>query len=121
VVVLATVLPDGAPLTTPMWFLPAPDHLVMVSVAATQKVRNLRRDPRLSVVADGREPGAVRGVLVRGLAEWITDPAEQAAPVAALLARYHPRLERNWGGPAMPGTRALFRVVPTRVRSWGLG
>jgi PPOX class probable F420-dependent enzyme len=120
VVVLGTIEPDGSPLLTPMWFLPGGDALTLVSVAATRKVRNLRRDPRASVVADGREPGAVRGVALRGRVRWVTDPAEQAPAVAALLRRY-PRLERLWGGAAMPPTRVLFRIVPDRVRSWGLG
>jgi hypothetical protein len=26
-----------------------------------------------------------------------------------------------WGGRAMPANRVMFRVVPLRVRSWGLG
>jgi general stress protein 26 len=46
VAVLATVQADGAPLAMPMWFLHAPDTLTMISVADTQKVRNLKRDSR---------------------------------------------------------------------------
>ena len=53
VVVLATVQADGSPLAMPMWFLHDPAELTMISVAATQKVRNLRRDPRVCVVAEG--------------------------------------------------------------------
>src|SRR2546426_11209152 len=52
VVVLATVQADGAPLALPMWFLHDPAALTMISVDATQKVRNLRRDPRVCVVAE---------------------------------------------------------------------
>jgi len=47
VIVLATVGADGAPLATPMWFLHDDSTLTLISVGATQKVRNLRRDPRL--------------------------------------------------------------------------
>jgi len=48
VAVLATLQADGSPLAMPMWFLHAPATLTMISVAETQKVRNLRRDPRVS-------------------------------------------------------------------------
>ena len=41
----------------PMWFLHAPATLTMISVADTQKVRNLRRDPRVSVVAEAVSGG----------------------------------------------------------------
>src|SRR6266699_35767 len=46
VAVLATVQPDGSPLAMPMWFLPDPVALTMISVDGLQKVRNLRRDSR---------------------------------------------------------------------------
>jgi len=52
VVVLATVQPDGAPLAMPMWFLHDPESLTMISVDGLQKVKNLRRDPRVCVTAE---------------------------------------------------------------------
>src|SRR2546421_11431498 len=70
VAVLATVQADGAPLAMPMWFLHAPASLTMISVADTQKVRNLRRDPRVSVVAEAVAGGGEgRGVTVQGRGE----------------------------------------------------
>ena len=52
VVVLATVESDGAPLAMAMWFLHDPAGLTMISVDGLKKVHNLRRDPRVSVVAE---------------------------------------------------------------------
>ena len=93
----------------------------MISVADTQKVRNLRRDPRVSVVAEAVAGGGeVRGVTVQGRAEFLSDGPERRA----LIERFHEKyrgLERLWGGKAMPANRVLFRIVPSRVRSWGLG
>jgi PPOX class probable F420-dependent enzyme len=121
VVVLATVGADGAPLAMAMWFLPDGDGLAMISVADTQKVRNLRRDPRVAVVAEGVGPSGICGVRLQGRAEILADTPARRALVERFLARYHPRLERLWGGPAMPADRVLFRITPGRVRSWGLG
>jgi PPOX class probable F420-dependent enzyme len=121
VVVLATVQHDGAPLAMPMWFLPDAESLVMISVADTQKVRNLRRDPRVCVVAESvSASGAICGVTVQGRAEFLDDGPERQALIARLLAKYDPRLERLWGGRAMPPNRVLFRIVPVSVRDWGL-
>ena len=47
VVVLATIGRDGAPLAMPMWFLHSAEALFMISVADSQKVRNLGRDGRV--------------------------------------------------------------------------
>jgi len=121
VVVLATVGSDGAPRATPMWFLHAPDALFMISVDDTQKVRDLRRDPRGAVVAEATTPaGAISGVTVRGRVEFLPESAERRLLAERFLTKYHPRLERLWGGRAMPPDRVLFRIAPERLRSWGL-
>ena len=120
VVVLATLQVDGAPLAMPMWFLPGPDALTMISVDDTPKVRNLRRDARVCVVAETTTGGAIQGVTVQGRAEFLSDSGERRALVERLLAKYQPRLERLWGGRTMPSNRVMFRIVPARVRSWGL-
>jgi PPOX class probable F420-dependent enzyme len=121
VAVLATVQPDGSPLAMPMWFLHDPATLTMISVDGLQKVHNLRRDSRVCVVAESGEGGGeVRGVSVRGRAEFLADGPGRRALVERFLEKYRPRLERLWGGRAMPANRVMFRIVPEHVRSWGL-
>jgi PPOX class probable F420-dependent enzyme len=120
IVVLATVQPDGAPLAMAMWFLHDPTALTMISVAGLQKVRNLRRDPRVSVVAEAGGGGTpICGVAVQGRAEFLPDGPERRA----LVDRFHRKyaeLKSFWGGQAMPSDRVMFRILPERVREWGL-
>jgi PPOX class probable F420-dependent enzyme len=121
VVVLAGVGSGGGPWATPMWFLPTPDALFMISVDGLPKVQSLRRDPRVAVVAETTTPaGVIQGVVVRGRAEFLPDSDERRRAVARLLEKYDPRLERLWRSRAMPANRVLFRISPERVRSWGL-
>ena len=121
VVVLATLQPDGAPLAMPMWFLHDPDAITMISVDGLQKVKNLRRDPRVSVVAESVGANKeISGVIVQGRVEFLADTPERRALVDGLLKKYEPRLEKLWGGRAMPPNRVMFRIVPSKVRSWGL-
>lgn len=120
VVVLATVQPGGAPLAMPMWFLHDAPALTMLSVEATRKVQNLRRDPRVCVVAESGTRGDIRGVAVQGRVEFLPDTEERRRLVERFHARYSPDLERLWGGRAMPSTRVMFRILPTHVRAWGL-
>jgi PPOX class probable F420-dependent enzyme len=121
IALLATVQADGAPLAMPMWFLHDAATLTMISEAGTQKVRNLRRDPRVCVVAEaGGGSENIRGVTVTGRAEFLADGAERRA----LIERFHekyPGLAKLWGGRAMPANRVMFKIAPEGVKSWGLG
>jgi PPOX class probable F420-dependent enzyme len=120
IVILATVQADGAPLAMPMWFLHDPASLTMISEARTQKVRNLRRDPRVCVVAEAGGGGAdIRGVSVQGRAGFLDDDSDRRALVDRFHQKY-PRLKDLWRGHAMPADRVMFRIVPERARSWGL-
>ena len=122
VVVLATVNPDGSPLAMAMWFLHDPDTLTMISVDHLAKVRNLRRDPRVCVVAETGTIGddQIKGVAVRGRAEFLDDSPARRRLTERILAKYHPQLEKYWNGRVMPPNRVMFRIVPEHVRSWGL-
>lgn len=121
VVTLATVQPDGAPLAMAMWHLPDGDTLVMISVDGLAKVRNLRRDGRVAVVAEAGTRGDVRGVAVQGRVEFLADGPDRRALAERFLARYEPNLARLWSGRTMPSNRVMFRIVPSHVRTWGLG
>jgi PPOX class probable F420-dependent enzyme len=120
VVVLATLQADGAPLAMPMWFLHDPSTITMISVDGLQKVTNLRRDPRVCVVAESADAQGIRGVTIQGRAEFLADTPERRALVERVLTKYHPRLERLWGGRAMPPNRVMFEITPSKVHAWGL-
>jgi PPOX class probable F420-dependent enzyme len=120
VVVLATVQADGSPLAMPVWFLHSVDMLTMISEANTQKVRNLRRDPRVCVVAEAGGPLGIRGVIVQGRAEFLPESDERRRLARAFLKKYEPELGRLWGGNAMPPDRVMVRIIPDKIRSWGL-
>jgi len=121
VAVLSTLQKDGAPLAMPMWFLADPTCLYMISVANTQKVRNMRRDPRVCVVAESGTRGAeIRGVTIQGRVEFLEHPAEYQPIVARQLRKYDPHLATLWKGTTMPPDRVVWRIVPQAVHSWGL-
>ena len=121
VVVLAMVGADGSPQTAPMWFLHTPDALFMISVDGLPKVKSLKHDPRVAVAAEMTTPqGAISGLIINGHVEFLADSDERRQLAERFLQKYHPRLERLWRSRVMPGNRVMFRIVPERVRSWGL-
>lgn len=68
---LATVLPDGAPHSVPLWISTEGDHIAILTGPGSRKARNLRRDPRvalsLTTPDDPYHPVIIRGRVV----EWL--------------------------------------------------
>ena len=64
---IATINPDGTPHLVPIWYLHDGQDLVIVTRPTSRKVRNLRRDPRVTVCIDRPTP-PYAGVVVQGVA-----------------------------------------------------
>jgi PPOX class probable F420-dependent enzyme len=116
---------DGAPHPMPMWFGVEPDGtVVMTTFTKSQKIRNLERDPRVSLLVEaGEKYDELQGVVLYGEAELVRElPA-----VLDILARV---TGRTGGAPnvddavlragleATARKRTGIRVRPTRVVSW---
>ena len=65
---LATVLPDGAPHTVPVWIGTHHDHVIFITGPESQKARNLRHDPRVAISLtlpdNPHAPVVLRGTVV---------------------------------------------------------
>ncbi|MFI1720222.1 PPOX class F420-dependent oxidoreductase [Streptomyces sp. NPDC020489] len=106
---VATLGPDGAPQNSVVWVKREGDALLFSSLDNRQKVRNLRRDPRISVsVYDLANP--YTSVEIRGTAEILPDPAKRL-----------PRdLSQKYLGIDPPAekedeVRVIIRVVPRKI------
>ena len=70
---VSTIGPGGEPQTTPIWFIWKDGAVHFSLVDGRQKLRNLRRDPRASVViVDPAEP--TRYLELRGRVHLVPDP-----------------------------------------------
>ena len=121
---VATIGADGAPhLTTLFYALDDDGRIAFWTYASSQKIHNLRRDPRVSVlIEDGEDYFELRGVSIRGRARLI----EEYDAIRALGARV---LERMSGGAdlgelgdqlldAQARKRVGVVVEPDRIASW---
>ncbi|HEX2895908.1 MAG TPA: TIGR03618 family F420-dependent PPOX class oxidoreductase [Marmoricola sp.] len=84
---VATVLPDGAPHTVPVWVGTHDDHVVIMTGPGSQKARNLQRDPRIAIsltpADDPLSPVVLRGRVVT----WLTGE-EGWSVVDAIAEKY---------------------------------
>jgi PPOX class probable F420-dependent enzyme len=84
---VATILPDGAPHSVPVWIGTHNDHVVIMTGPDSQKARNLRRDPRVAISLTPADnpfsPVVLRGHVVR----WLSGE-EGWAVVDAIAEKY---------------------------------
>jgi PPOX class probable F420-dependent enzyme len=72
---LATLLPDGAPHSIPIWVDPEGDHIAIMTGPDSRKARNLRRDPRVALSLTPAD-NPFEPVIIRGRVEkWIDGDA----------------------------------------------
>src|ERR1700757_166814 len=76
---LATNGHDGYPHVVAMWYTVKDGAIMMTSYARAQKIVNLRRDPRATVLVEsGATYKELRGVMVRGRIELTEGPVALA-------------------------------------------
>jgi len=123
-VILCTIGPDGVPDPVPMWFVRRPEGLLMRTYAKSQKVTNLRRDPRVSVLAEtGERYVELRGVQVTGTIELSTEPDLICDVFADLMIKYEGldpahRAAAVQGYRAKAGQMVAMRLMPQQIVSW---
>ena len=119
--VLTTLMPDGQPQSSLVWCDCAGDTLLVNTVATYQKVKNMQRDSRVSLLAvDTGQAG--RYLEVRGR---VTEMREEGA-LAHMnkLAKQYLGVDTFYGNAApkeLEGKerRLLCCIVPERVRGFG--
>jgi len=125
---LATLGGDGSPHLAPMWFTMDDGKIVFRSFTKSQKIVNLMRDPRLSVLVEAGDAYAqLQGVMIQGTAKLTTDPEYVLAIYGALAGRYamvgdepvqmNEHSVENAFGRFAPKNTAVI-VEPTKVTSW---
>jgi PPOX class probable F420-dependent enzyme len=112
---LTTVRHDGLPQPSPIWFLWQRGAFLIYSQPRTQKLRNIRANPLVSVHLDGDGRGGDI-VILSGEAE-IDETHEPAHAVPAYVEKYAPGFERL-GMTAEQFARSYS--VPILVRPTGL-
>ncbi len=113
---------DGYPHVVAMWYTVNDGAIVMTSYAKAQKVVNLRRDPRATVLVEsGRKYKELRGVMVRGRVELVEGPAavsEVLRLVGANPERPGEVPRRNEAAIRRAQKRVVIRLRPERWASW---
>jgi len=107
---LATLMPDGSPQLTAVWFDVAGDHILINTAKGRLKDKNMRARQQVAVlIADPQDP-FYRQIQIRGRVVEVT---EQGAleHINKLSLRYD---EKTWT-PVAGQTRVIFKILPEKV------
>lgn len=113
---LTTVGGDGRPSTVPVGFVWEGQTLLIFSQPNKQKLRNIRKNPRVTLALDETE-GGTDVVIVEGTAELIDDP-QISVEMPAYVEKYGTLLQsRGWTPESMASDYSqAIRVTPTKFR-----
>jgi len=127
---LATLNPDGAPHLVTMFYVMQDGQIAFWTYRASQKARNLARDPRVTcLVEDGDDYFELRGVQVVGTVRCVEDTdgvLEIGRGIAAAMAGGRASTAAT-GGPdgvveeyvqQAARKRVGYLVQPARIISW---
>jgi PPOX class probable F420-dependent enzyme len=119
---IATIGPDGNIHLVAMWYGFLNGNPAFETFAKSQKVLNLRRDPRITVlVEDGDAYEELRGVEIVGRAIVHDDPEPLMTVAENVVERYIPvndPADIPAVAQAMANKRVAIEVVPDKIVSW---
>lgn len=120
--IVATLDKEGAPHQTVLWFARQGDTILFETYGSSQKILNLRRDPRLSVLCEqGETYGELRGVSIQGSTEIVDSGPRLAELMSFIVTRNMPGLSPDALAAhvaMMVQKRVVVVVHPRRVISW---
>ena len=124
VVVVGSFGARGWPHLMPMWYVPRDGEIWVWTYAKSQKVRNLERDPRATLLIEtGHEYVELRGVMIEAEAEILRDIDTVTAFAEELTIRYAEGIESVEGDArkalkAQAAKRVALRFRPLRTATW---
>lgn len=124
VVVVSSIGPRGWPHSMPLWYVPREGEVWIWTYAKSQKVRNLERDPRATLLVEtGHEYGELRGAMIEAEAELHRDPGTVLGFAEELTVRYAEGIssvsgDAKAGLEAQAPKRVAIHFKPLRVATW---
>lgn len=112
---LATLLPDGTPQLTVMWYRREGDTLQMITPSSTRKARNMARDGRAAIVVTDPDNGYAY-IEMRGRIELSHDPGAIRDTLCAIATRYiGAERAEPYAAARDPSQRVLITFHPEHV------
>jgi PPOX class probable F420-dependent enzyme len=119
--VLSTVMPDGQPQVTPVWFMVEDGAIFLNSMARFRKTKNMRRNPLVTLLIYN-PANPLHNLEIRGR---VVDMTEDRAHLDRMTQHYLGRDDARFFGDCVDAalvdqfTPVKIRIAPTRIRVEG--
>ena len=111
--VVVTLMPDGQPQALPTWIDTDGEHILVNTEPQRQKARNIRRDPRVTVLLqttdDPWDWAEVRGRVTQ------TIGGQQARDHIDELSRRY--MGHDYANPVGPQGRVIYVITPEKINT----
>ncbi len=119
---IASIGPKGYPHLIAMWYVLIDGEVHFTTFAKSQKVLNLRRNPKISCMLEaGKGYAELRGLVIEGDAEIIEDTPFCAKVMGLVGAKYNgipAPTETPEGALKVASKRVVIRIKPADIYSW---
>lgn len=115
---LSTINPDGTPHTLPIWYEWSGGEIVVSTQRIQRKVRNIERDPRVTVLIDSSTM-PYRGAMIQG--EAVIESEGAVGRRVSIFERYFGDRDAATAYAAALAEKwdpVIVRIVPTRIISF---
>ena len=112
---LATLMPDGGPQVTPVWFDLDGSHIRVNSAKGRVKDKNMRRNKKVALSIQDPD-NAYRYLAVRGNVDEITEEGADAH-IDSLAKKYLGKDKYPFRGPGE--VRVIYKIRPEKISIMG--
>ena len=119
---VGTINSDGSIHLSTLWFAVVDGLIMFETYTSSQKVVNLERDPRITVLLeDGLEYNNLRGVMIKGTSRLVSEPSEVKKVAREVIKRNQPEIPEEMlddAAASLAVKRTVITVVPEKIVSW---
>ena len=111
---MATVSKDCTPHVIPVMYAMDGERVVVAVDYGTKKLKNLKDNPKVSLVVDEYEPNMA--VFIQGMCTILERGPEYLRLLDILFKKFEFYREHPWG----EGESPIITITPLKVVSWGI-
>jgi PPOX class probable F420-dependent enzyme len=120
---VASIGPKGFPHLVAMWYvLDEEGRIVFTTFRKSQKILNLQRNPKMTVMLEsGRQYSELRGLVIEGEVEIVDEPEFTAQVMAKVGQKYNgipARTDTSEAALKVASKRVVVRLNPLDEYSW---
>jgi len=115
---LATIDNRGIPHIVPVWYLYKNGIFYVGTNTSTKKVKNVKKNPKVSFCVDAGIRSPIFGVMGRGVAKLIFNKKIVSSTTKKILLRYFSSLNNNSAQELLAQTDCIIKITPRKIIVW---